>query len=239
LADTLDEDYNRAYQYSHFPEQAAQMPDDHSNSNLTELTVSKFLDALASASPTPGGGSAAALSGAAAAALVSMVARISVAKGPNPGANARLAEIERRATALQGTLAELIDRDASAYASVLSAYRLPKETPNERADRSAAIQAGFILSAQSPLETAAACAEVLELAGEVAELGLSSASSDAAVAALLAHAGLRGGALNVAVNLENIKDARFVQQADDALATMLQSSMADLNTALAHLSQGN
>ncbi len=215
------------------------MSDDTTHLHLSNLSVRSFLDTLAAATPTPGGGSAAALSGATAAALVSMVARISLKKGTNPDATDRLAAIAERASALQAILSDMIDRDALAYASILSAYRLPKETAIEKADRSAAIQAGFIGAAQTPLDTARACAEVLKLAGEVAELGIPNAASDATVAALLAHAGLRGGALNVAVNLESIKDAAFVAQADEALAAMLQSAATDLNTALAHLSRGD
>ncbi len=136
-------------------------------------------------------------------------------------------------------LSDLIDRDALAYASILSAYRLPRDTAAEKANRSAAIQTGFIQAAQTPLDTALACAEILKLAGDVAGLGIASAGSDAAVAALLAHAGLRGGALNVAVNLESIKDAEFVRRADEAVAAMLQAGAADLNVALAHLSRGD
>ena len=140
---------------------------------------------------------------------------------------------------MQTLLTGLIDRDAAAYGSIFAAYRLPKETAEEKADRFAAIQAGFVQAAATPLETAAACAELLALAGEVAEIGISSAASDAAVAALLAHAGLRGGALNVAVNLDSIKDGEFVNRTDEALAAMLESGAADLNNALAHLNRGD
>lgn len=191
--------------------------------SLSNLTVTQFLDALAAATPTPGGGSAAALAGATAAALVGMVARISLAKTTDASRSDRLAEIERKAASLQATLTKLIERDAAAYTQVLAAYRLPKVSEDEKATRSAAIQAAFKQATQAPLETAAACTEVLGLAGEVAELGIPSAASDSAVAALLAHAGLRGAALNVAVNLENIKDSEFIRHADGRLAGLLQS----------------
>jgi formiminotetrahydrofolate cyclodeaminase len=136
---------------------------------------------------------------------------------------------------LQTTLAELIERDAAAYTQVLAAYRLPKVSEDEKATRSAAIQAALKQAARTPLEIAAACAEVLGLAGEVAELGIPSAASDAAVAALLAHAGLRGAALNVAVNLESIKDSEFILHADELMAGLLQSSAPALDEALAPL----
>ena len=203
--------------------------------SLSDLTVTRFLDALAAATPTPGGGSAAALAGATAAALVAMVARISLAKTTDASRSDRLAEIERKTAALRTALADLIERDAAAYTQVLAAYRLPKVSEDEKATRSAAIQAALKQAARTPLEIAAACAEVLGLAGEVAELGIPSAASDAAVAALLAHAGLRGAALNVAVNLDSIQDSAFILHADELLAGLLQSSAPTLDDALAPL----
>jgi formiminotetrahydrofolate cyclodeaminase len=201
--------------------------------DLTDLSVNDFLRVVSAASPTPGGGSAAALAGATAAALVSMVAGIGLARSGNPAARSELGEIVSRATVLQHRLASLINEDAEAYAQVLAAYRLPKETEQQKVDRTLAIQAGLKLAAQTPLDSAVACAEVLRLAGDSASLGIASTASDAAVAALLAHAGLRGAALNVAVNLDNIRDQEFVAHADAALEEVLQTAEPLLAAALA------
>jgi formiminotetrahydrofolate cyclodeaminase len=202
--------------------------------HLSELPVRAFLDALAAGTPTPGGGSAAALAGASAAALVCMVARVTLKRGENP----MLAEALRRAEALQATLTAQVDEDARAYERVLAAYRLPKDTPEQKATRTEAIQAGLIRAAETPLQVATACVELLELAGDVARRSIPSAVSDAAVAALLAHAGLRSAALNVTINLEQIKDDAFCRQADRRLDALLATGQPALARALAALEPG-
>jgi formiminotetrahydrofolate cyclodeaminase len=214
------------------------MSDEPQLVHLDDLTIREFLGVLAAGRPTPGGGSAAALAGAAAAALVCMVARITLAK-PRPAvAEARLQAILALAGDLQVRLTALVESDALAYERVLAAYRLPRDNAQAQDERDAAIQAAFSHAADVPLETARASAEVLHLAAEAAELGLPTAASDAAVAALLAHAALQGAALNVAVNLEILRDAEFVAQADRTLDELLSPGQAAVRRALTAVQPG-
>ncbi|HUJ56551.1 MAG TPA: cyclodeaminase/cyclohydrolase family protein [Gaiellaceae bacterium] len=170
-------------------------------------TVARFLEELSSGAATPGGGCAAALSGALAAGLVAMVAR-------NTGG---LDEIVAEADGLRCELEELVDADAAAFGAVMAAFRLPKETVEQKTERSAAIQAGYKAAVEAPLLVCRRALRVLELAGSVAELGNPNAISDVGVAALLAASALEGAALNVEINLGSIKDEIYRAEAGSAV----------------------
>jgi formiminotetrahydrofolate cyclodeaminase len=167
-----------------------------------ETTLAGFLEELSSGAATPGGGCASALAGALAAGLVAMVAR-------NTGG---LDEVAAEADGLRGNLEELVDADAAGFEKVMAAFRLPKETPEQKAERSRAIQAGYKAAVAPPLAVCERARRVLELAALVAERGNPNAVSDAGVAALLAASALEGAALNVEINLGSIKDEEYREQ---------------------------
>jgi formiminotetrahydrofolate cyclodeaminase len=189
-------------------------------------TIQAFLDELASESPTPGGGGAAAATGAMGAALVSMVCNLTIGKEKFAAVETQMKDILAKAEALRVKLTDLMAEDVAAFDAVMAAYRLPKDTPNDKTARSAAIQEAAKTAALTPLATTRACAEVIELAQSVAELGNPNVLSDAGVAALCAQAGLKGAALNVFINLGMIKDQTFVSQCQAELEQLLTSYVA-------------
>ena len=171
-----------------------------------EPTVSGFVGAVGSPSPTPGGGSVAAHAGALAAALARMVAGLTAGRKKYAAVDAEMRDIVERAGAAAARLGRLVTLDAESYAAVSAAYRLPSETPVEQEQRGAAITAALIAASEVPLETARACAEVAEMAERVALAGNVNAVSDAGVAALLADAACRGAAYNVRINVAALPD---------------------------------
>lgn len=177
---------------------------------LTSMTVSELLAAFRSPDPTPGGGSASALAGAAGASLLAMVAGLAKPKASGEEDLKRLAEAGSRCTALAVQLEALIDEDSAAYDLVLGAFRLPKGTDEEKAARTSAIQRALTAATDAPLQVMRRCAEALDAAPAVAELGNPNASSDVAVARALLDAGLRGARENVEINLGSLKDAGYV-----------------------------
>jgi formiminotetrahydrofolate cyclodeaminase len=185
-----------------------------------EQRITDFLDALASAEPVPGGGSGAALGGALAAALVSMVCNLTLGKKGYEAAQEAMADVLARSEALRAELAQLLEADTQVYSRVMAAYRLPRKAVEEKAAREEAIQAALIEASEAPLTIAARCAEVVELALPVAELGNRWAVSDAGVGALLAEACMQAALLNVAINLASISDAAYVQAARERMATL-------------------
>jgi methenyltetrahydrofolate cyclohydrolase len=175
-----------------------------------QSSLQPFFNHLAGGDPTPGGGAAAATIGAMGAALVSMVCRLTIGRAEFAAVEGQLQNALTRAEALRAELTGLIDADAEAYNAVMAAYRLPKTTDTEKTARREAIQSALKQATLIPLDTARACAEVIELSQVAARLGNPNAGSDAAAGAVCAQAGLKAAALNVLTNLTSIKDEAFV-----------------------------
>lgn len=180
--------------------------------SFSDVTIREFLDELASPSPAPSGGSAAALSGALGAALIAMVCRLTVGKKNYEDFSAELEAIIPRAEEKRRVLLGLIDADAAAYDQVIAKYKLPRETEEQKATRSLAIQGALKDAAEIPYKIASACAAVLDMVLPVAAKGNKNAESDAGAAALLAEAGLRAAAMNVEINLGLIRDEGYVKE---------------------------
>lgn len=199
---------------------------------LIDLTVRDFTARLASAEAAPGGGSAAALAGGLAAALAEMVARLTIGRPKYAEHEVEMRAVQGQGERLRGQLLALVDADTVAYENVMTAYKLPKGTDAQVAARQEAIQEALRHAADIPLAAAEACLQVLNLAALAAEHGNHNAASDAAVAALLAHAGLLGAVRNVRINLQQIKDAQFCGAAEARVSGLIGNAEDALRRAL-------
>ena len=173
-------------------------------------TVEQFLNELASKAPVPGGGSVAALGGALAAGLVTMVCDLTIGKKQYADVEAEIRQFRARAEEVRRGLQRLLQADVEAYGRLAAAYRLPRETDEEQADRYAAVQEATMEATEVPLAIAEAAAEVVDLAGPVAEKGSKLAVSDAGIAAILGEAAVHSALLNVKINLPTLDDEDFV-----------------------------
>lgn len=197
---------------------------------LTEaVPIATFFDQVAGPSATPGGGTVAAVTGALASCLATMVANLTIGRKKYAAAEGEMAEIKRRAGALRVELLALGRRDSEAFDAVLKARRLPQSTPAEVAARDEAVRNADLGAARVPLETAAACRQVVEIAEIAARLGNANAISDAGVAGLLATAAGEGALYNVQINLKSLPEGADKQ----AVAANLQSARAALLAAAA------
>jgi formiminotetrahydrofolate cyclodeaminase len=184
-----------------------------------EMSLAKFSEVLASKDPTPGGGCASALAGALASGLVAMVARTTAGNKKFADRAEQMKAIAEEADRLRGEFLALVDEDARAFDQVMAAFRLPKETPEQQAARTQAIQQAYKAAVEPPMTVCIQSLRALELALQAAEHGNPSAASDAGVAALLAGTALEGGALNVQINLGSLKDDAFrIAQAEKVQA---------------------
>jgi small GTP-binding protein len=156
--------------------------------------------------PVPGGGSAAALAAATVAGLISMVASLTIGKS---GYEEHWEEMERIRDEMEGArnfFLDAMDEDAGSYAKVIDCFKMPKNTEEEKACRTEAIQNALYEAAVVPLRVAEKAASLFEYAGIVIEKGNRNAASDGAVAALMARAATRGALFNVRINAESLKD---------------------------------
>jgi formiminotetrahydrofolate cyclodeaminase len=199
--------------------------------SISEQSVARFTERLATRDPVPGGGSAAALAGSIAAALVAMVTELSIGRPELAGHEPELRRIGAAAQARRRSLLELAERDAAAYAAVIGARRLERATDAERSARGAAITAATRDATRIPLETAESAVEVLELATQVTPIGNPNAMSDAGVAAHLAVAAVRGALLNVGINLPYLAEDDPLRADASARAERLSAAAGRLEHA--------
>ena len=189
---------------------------------LTDLTVRRLVERLATSDPVPGGGSAAALAGAMGAALVRMVVELTVGRPSAEGNGDALTEIGAAASGWQSELLNLAELDANAYDAVVRARRLPRHSEPDQHARDVQVHAAMREATRVPLATARVANEVLGLAGRLAPIGNRNALSDVGVAALLAVACLRGAAMNVEINLPYLPaDEPMRRDAADEIGTLL------------------
>jgi formiminotetrahydrofolate cyclodeaminase len=189
---------------------------------LTQKPVNTFLDELASSAPAPGGGSAAALGAAIGAALVSMVANLTVGKKKYADVQADIQHILSQSETLRHKCVKLLEDDVAAYTQVSKAFKMSRDTDEQKQARTAAIQDALKGATAVPMELAETCVEILQLCPDSAEKGNVLAVSDVGVAALMAEAALRAAALNVWINLGSIKDEAFVTREGARLDALLE-----------------
>ena len=189
-----------------------------------EQELQTFLDQLASKASTPGGGSAAAIMGAMGAALLSMVANLTVGKKKYEDVEEEMQGFLEQSEEMRARLTGMIQADVDVFDKVMAAYGMAKETEEEKAARSEAIQAALKEATDVPLACAQLCADVIELCRPVAEKGNLNVISDAGVAVLAAHAALRSAALNVYINIGGIRDQEFVHDRRDKLEFVLSGA---------------
>ncbi len=174
-----------------------------------EMPIEAFLTRLASSDPEPGGGAAAALAGATGAALISMVANLTVGKEKYAAVQGEMEEARGRAESLRAHLLAAIDRDAESFRRVMDAYRLPRETDEQKAARKQAIQQALRNATTAPREVVQLCREAADWSKVTAEKGNTQVITDAAIAGILADAAAQSAALNVRINLGPIGDPTF------------------------------
>jgi formiminotetrahydrofolate cyclodeaminase len=190
-------------------------------------SLQTYLDDAASGKPAPGGGSVSACVGALGAALVAMVCNLTIGKEKFAAVQDQVADLVRQADDVRARLEKLLQDDTVAYNGVIAAYRMPKETDEEKAARREAVQDGLIVAADVPLDICRAAVEVGRLSRVAAEIGNPGAVTDAGIGAVLAEAAAQGGALNVAINLGSIEDEAYVLAARAEMQVILKEA-ADL-----------
>jgi formiminotetrahydrofolate cyclodeaminase len=179
-----------------------------------------FVDAVAEPSATPGGGSVSALAAALAAALGQMVAGLSRKKKSQAFQVDKLSEhldaMRREADAFT----EAIEHDAASYDAVMAAFKLPQGDSAEIARREETIQTTTKGAAEVPLKVAERAVALFERLGQLEAIVTASMKTDLRVARLMAEAGARGAIANVEINLNGIKDARYVAMKREAIAEL-------------------
>ncbi len=180
---------------------------------LVERTVNDFVAVVESDAPAPGGGSVSALASSLGAALTAMVGGLSFGKKKfealEDSQKQEIIDGTEKAKELRKRLMEIVDEDTNAFNDYMEALKLPKETEEDKAKRSAAMEEAMKGAVRVPLEGAQKSLEVVRLIGSFLKYGNQGAITDSGVASLLAVAGVQGTAYNVLINLGSISDQAF------------------------------
>lgn len=179
---------------------------------LIDLKVKEYLDILRSDEPAPGGGSVSALAGAQGAALMGMVCDLTTSKEKYAEHHEVCKVAKVKADLLYKGFAEGVDRDTEAYNLVSTAFKMPKETDEEKAARKKAIADGTLEATKIPFSVMKMADEGLELAQEMMGHTNPNTASDFGVAILNLMACMKGAWLNVKINLPGVKDEALAKE---------------------------
>lgn len=199
---------------------------DDSQKKLTALSVEGFSEETASESPAPGGGSISATMGAFGAALATMVANLSSHK---PGWDERWEEFStwaEKGQQLMTQLLTMVDEDTAAFNLIMEAFGLPKSSDQEKAARTAAIQAATLHAIEVPLRVMQLAHDSMEVIKAMAQTGNPNSVSDAGVGALAARSAVYGAFLNVKINAASLADKPKAQALIEQGKKILDSAIA-------------
>ncbi len=202
--------------------------------STSEQQVGAWLRSLASRSATPGGGAAAGVTAATGAGLIAMVGHLTIGKEGFEDLDLRMRDLVHRADGEREAFLKLADEDATAFESVMVAFRLPKATDEEQASRTMAIQEAYGRAAAVPLELAQRAVELMELAEDATALGNPHAASDGYSAGALLFAAALAAMANVRINAAGLKDeagAQGLVERCDALRQRAETLLQQLEEA--------
>ena len=144
--------------------------------------------------------------------MVAMVCRLTIRRPKYAEHEALAEDVLPKADELTQKLLDAVQKDTDAFDEVIAAFKMPKETESQKAERSAAIQIAYKAAVASPAAIADYCLTVMRLAETLMGKSNSNAASDLAVGALQAHAGFKGAVANVRINLPFLKNADYTTE---------------------------
>ncbi len=178
---------------------------------IYDFPFRKLVALSASDAPTPGGGSVSALVGTLGVAMTAMVGNLTVGKSKYREVEPEVKEITGAAYFIINKLEKLMAADIAAFGKFMDVFRLPKNTDEEKAKREEMMQKALKTATDTPMETARALLEALEITNRLARLGNKMAISDAGVAAYVCEAALNAVLLSADINIPMVKDEEYVK----------------------------
>lgn len=182
--------------------------------SFLQNTIEDFVGKVDSKSPTPGGGSVSALSALLGISLARMMGHVTIGRKAflrlEEEYQQDFLEAFEQLGILQEHVTPLIDEDSKAFNAIMEAYRLPKETSDEKKARNHAIEQATIGAIEVPLAIAECANEALALLPPILAYGNKNAASDVKVAALELHTAILGAVLNIEINLSGLSDPTLV-----------------------------
>lgn len=191
---------------------------------LIRLSLKDFARETASESIAPGGGSVSAYVASLGTGLGAMVANLSSHKRGWDDQWEYFSDWASKGQMIMKELLLLVDKDTDAFNAIIEAFRLPKNSEEEKANRKAAIEAATKNAIEVPFQVMQSAYNAFDLLEEMVHKGNPNSITDAGVGALCVTAGIKGAALNVRVNCKDLKDEVYVQNILSATENLLAQS---------------
>ena len=194
---------------------------------LANMRLNAFVDETASESPAPGGGSIAAYCGSLGVALATMVANLSASKKGWEERWNEFSDWADKGQKIKKQLLHLVDEDTVAFNKIMDAFKLPKATDQEKADRKQAVAEATRYAIEVPLSVMKISLQSMELIEAMATNGNPNSVSDAGVGAMCARTAVLGAGLNVRINAAAYSDKTFVETVLKQAAEMENKAIAN------------
>lgn len=194
-----------------------------------EESLKNYIDSTNSKTPIPGGGSVSALVGALGSSLTNMVGYLSIEKKFFAELPSLIQEDMKKAMMKQNSyiekLSRYVDEDTTAFDGVMKAFKMPKNTEEEKKIRTEKIQQGYKEALIVPLNTAEVCLEAMRNQEVFAVHGSIQAISDIGVGILLLSSAVEGALLNVRINLNSLKDKTYKEKTQMKIENMMKETI--------------
>lgn len=183
---------------------------DKARKRLVDMTLEGFVEETASESVAPGGGSVSASIGAMGIALGTMVANISSHKRGWDERWEEFSDWAEKGKKYHNELIQLVDEDTEAFNAIMSAYRLPEGTKEEKAEKEKAVEEATKHAIEIPFRVMELACESMDVIRAMARIGNPNSVSDAGVGALCARSAVMGAYLNVRINAGDVSDRAWI-----------------------------
>ena len=174
-----------------------------------DLSISRFIAELSSASPAPGGGAAAALAAALSSSLLSMAALTTSENGRYSDVRDDMIAAAEDLKTLTCELLSLIDKDAEGFGPLSELYKTPKDSVGYDQKRNSAV----LLACKAPLDMLRCLDKISLILVRIESSVSKSILSDVRCAALLCSASAKCCAVTISVNtgmIEGTSDAAVI-----------------------------
>ena len=187
------------------------------NGKLIDLSSRSFSDEVSRETPAPGGGSVSSYVGALGTSLGGMVANLSCNTRGWENKVDIFSEKAYEINQLREKLLSLVDEDANSFNSIMEAYKLPKDSEENKQIRSKAIKDATLYAAQIPLNIMVESYNSYKIIEFLAKDGNQNSLSDSGVACLCVHTAIHGAYLNVRINLKDATGGEDIMKKADKI----------------------
>ena len=198
-----------------------------------KYSIEEFIEDLSSDSPAPGGGSVAGLVAALSGSLNSMVYSLTVNKKAfeekDSDTKKIVLDFKEASSKFVRTSLNLMELDRKYFNELMDYYKLPKETDEEKKERSQKILQGTLKAMKSPLELCRECYKFYDNIDIAVEHGNKMLLSDAGCAAVLLHAAIETSIINVKINLNSLRGKDFAKDIEEEIMKIEKESLERKN----------